>query len=169
MIANEILLTDKKLYLYDSFEGLPEPTEKDQLKDDIFQLGSMEAYTGRMSWPESNVQKLIDSVDFPLERLSINKGFIDKDFQHEEKLPQNVSFAYLDFDFYEPIKLTLEFLHRKTSVGSIIIVDDYDFFSTGGKTAVDEFIDEMNNVNEIYECIVPDKIYGCFAILTRIG
>ena len=86
----------------------------------------------------------------------------------EEKLPLNVSFAYLDFDFYEPIKLTLGFLHRRTSPGSIIIVDDYDFFSTGGKSAVDEFVHDINKDDMIYECIVPDKTYGCFAILTRV-
>ena len=39
---------DAILHLFDSFEGLPMPTERDQLKDDIFALGSMAAYAGAM-------------------------------------------------------------------------------------------------------------------------
>jgi len=36
LIANEIALSsDKLLHLFDSFEGLPKPTERDILKDDI--------------------------------------------------------------------------------------------------------------------------------------
>ena len=52
---------------------------------------------------------------------------------------------------------------------AIIIVDDYDFFSTGSKTAVDEFIEEKNSTETIYKCFVPNTQYGHFIILTRIG
>ncbi len=49
LIANEILLSGNKLlHLFDSFEGLPKPSQKDRLKDDILSLGSMEAYAGTM-------------------------------------------------------------------------------------------------------------------------
>jgi len=48
LIANEIRETNKKLWLFDSFEGLPRPTEQDILIDDIFNLGSIEKYQG--SW-----------------------------------------------------------------------------------------------------------------------
>ena len=56
LIANEIKESSKNLHLFDSFEGLPEPTEKDQLKDDIFNLGSMQAYTCVMSNPQNSVR-----------------------------------------------------------------------------------------------------------------
>ena len=36
LIANEIADSNKILHLFDSFEGLPRPSEKDQLRDDIF-------------------------------------------------------------------------------------------------------------------------------------
>lgn len=50
----------------------------------------------------------------------------------------------MDFDFYNPIKVALDFLHRVTPIGAIIIVDDYDFFSTGAKKAANEFVEERN-------------------------
>ena len=46
-------------------------------------------------------------------------------------------------------------------------MDDYDFFSTGVKTAVDEFVAEKNSSARRYECTIPDRGLGCFAILTR--
>ena len=50
LMSNEIKgLKERNLWLFDSFEGLPMPTEKDQLKDDIFSLGSIEAYKGTMA------------------------------------------------------------------------------------------------------------------------
>jgi hypothetical protein len=48
-------------------------------------------------------------------------------------------------------------------------VDDYDYFSTGVKSAVDEFLEEMNMSSKVYECFVPDTLYGHFAVLTREG
>ena len=169
LIANEIQSSNKILHLFDSFEGLPKPTEKDRLKDDIFSLGSMEAYTGTMSCPEDMVRTRLGAISFPPQRFVIHKGFIDQVFTDDSNLPKEVSFAYVDLDLYEPIKLTLDFLHRTTSTDSIIIVDDYDFFSTGSKTAVDEFLEEKNSSAMIYECLVPNTRYGCFAVLTRRG
>jgi len=168
LIANEIQSSNKVLHLFDSFKGLPKPTEKDQLKNDIFSLGSMKAYTGTMSCPEEMVRNRLKAISFPPHRFVIHKGFIDQVFRDDSNLPKEVSFAYVDFDFYEPIKVTLDFLHRTTSTGAIIIVDDYDFFSTGAKTAVDEFLKEKNSSAIIYECLVPTR-YGHFAVITRMG
>ncbi len=169
LIANEILSSNKIFHLFDSFEGLPRHTEKDQLKDDILCLDSIEAYVGMMSCPEEMVRTRLTAISFPPQRYVIHKGFIEQVLRDETKLPQKVSFAYVDLDFYEPTKLTLNFLHRTTATGAIIIVDDYDFFSSGLKTAVDEFLEEKNVNATLYECLVPNTQYGCFAVLTRRG
>lgn len=168
LIANEIQTSNKVLHLFDSFEGLPKSTEKDQLKDDFASLGSMESYTGTMSCPEEMVRTRLKAISFPPQRFVIHKGFIDQVLRDDSNLPKEVGFAYVDFDFYEPIKLTLDFLHRTTSTSAIIIIDDYGFFSTGSKTAVDEFLEEKNSSAIIYECLVPNIRYGHFAVLTRM-
>jgi O-methyltransferase len=170
LIANEIARSSNKiLHLFDSFEGLPKPSEKDELKDDIFSLGSMEAYTGMMSCPEDMVRTRLKSISFPSQRYVIHKGFIEQLIHTDQNLPEEVCFAYVDFDFYEPIKVTLDFLHQITPIGAIVIVDDYDFFSVGSKTAVDEFIEEKNSSEMLYECFVPNTRYGYFAVLTKKG
>lgn len=170
LIANEIALSNnKRLHLFDSFEGLPRPSDKDQLKDDIFSLGSIKAYTGTMSCPVDMVLSRLNAIFFPIERYVIHKGFIEQLIHEDKTLPNEVCFAYVDFDFYEPIKTALDFLHRVTPSGAIIIVDDYDFFSTGAKTAVDEFIQAKMSIGTVYECLVPNTSYGHFAVLTRKG
>ena len=169
LIANEIAHTTKTLHLFDSFEGLPKPSEKDELKDDIFSLGSMDAYAGTMSCPEDMVRARLEAISFPSQRYVVHKGFIEQLIHNDKNLPKAVSFAYVDFDFYEPIKIALEFLHTVTPSGAIIIVDDYNFFSTGAKTAVDEFVSEKNSKGIRYKCFVPDIRYGYFAVLTNLG
>lgn len=77
-----------------------------------------------------------------------------------------ICFAYVDFDFYEPILVALEFLDQHLSIGGIVIVDDYDFFSTGVKTAVDEFVSAHSGS---YSIEVPDEISAKCCILKKIG
>jgi hypothetical protein len=168
LIANEIKLSgNKTLHLFDSFEGLPKPSEKDELKDDIFSLGNMAAYAGTMSSPEGMVIARLKAISFPAQMYLIHKGFIEQLIHKDNNLPKEICFAYVDFDFYEPIKITLKYLHTTTVRGAIIIVDDYDYFSTGSKRAVDEFLEEKNSAEKCYECVVPNTQYGHFAILTK--
>jgi hypothetical protein len=167
LIANEIASSGKVLHLFDSFEGLPNPTEKDQLKDDIFSLGKIAAYTGTMNCSEDMVLSRLDAISFPKDRYVLHRGFFENIVKTDKALPKKVSFAYVDFDFYEPIKLALEYLNETAAPGAIFIVDDYDFFSTGGKAAVDEFVREKNGSAPRYECFVPDVKYGHFAVLEK--
>lgn len=167
LIANEIAASEKRLHLFDSFEGLPSPTEKDQLQDDIFSLGSMEAYAGAMACPDDMVRARLNAISFPPERYILHKGFIEQLIHTATNLPSQVCFAYVDFDFYEPIMITLEFLHPITPVGAMIVVDDYGHFSTGAKTAVDEFVEAKCLAGMTYECLIPDATYGYFAVLTK--
>jgi hypothetical protein len=168
LIANEIAAEGKILHLFDSFEGLPAPTAKDQLKDDIFSLGSMAAYKGEMSCPQDMVEGRLAAIRFPTDRYRIHKGFIEDLVRDKTEFPEVVSFAYVDFDFYEPIKLALEFLSGVMCAGGMIIVDDYNFFSTGAKTATDEFVAAANSGHRSFDFRVADSRVGQFATLTKL-
>lgn len=163
LLAFSIKDTTKDFWLFDSFEGLPAPTEKDKLKDDIFNLKSMEAYKGTMKHSVKSVLRNLEQVDFPLTRTKIVDGFIE-DTLRNKKMPEKVSFAYVDFDFYNPIRTALEFLDKVIVPGGVIIVDDYDFFSEGAKVAVDEFHDANTNN---YTLEVPVASIGYFAVLRK--
>jgi len=163
LIANEILAGDKKLHLFDSFQGLSTPTKQDKLKDDIFGLGEMNAYKNTMSYPKNWVISRLNAINIPKHRYFLHEGFIEDVLNFEVDLPQKISFAYVDLDLYAPTKATLEFLASRTESGAIIIIDDYDFFSTGVKLAVDEFVQYFPT----YQLQIPPTDFGYFAILRK--
>ena len=139
LIASEIMASKRNLWLFDSFEGLPAPTKEDRLIDDIFNLGSMAKYQGTMMSPETEVLGRLDKVKFPRERLRVMKGWVNETVARPD-VPSRVAFAYVDFDFYEPIKDALIFLDKRMLPGARIVVDDYGFFSEGAQLATDEFV-----------------------------
>lgn len=164
LMAYEIRKTNKKIWLFDSFEGLTKPSENDILKDDIFNLGSIEAYEGTMSCKIDMVKERLNDIAFPLSRTKIVPGFIEKTINYPN-LPDKVCFAYLDFDFYEPTLIALNFLDKVLQTNGFVIVDDYDFFSTGVKTAVDEFIQSNK---QKYRFSLPIKAAGHFCVIEKL-
>lgn len=163
LIANEMCTSGKNLWLFDSFQGLPKPSEKDQLIDDIFNLGQMERYEGTMACPIHMVEARLRAISFPFSSVKIVPGFIEETI-HSPSLPAKVCFAYVDFDFYNPIVVALKFLHDRLPVGGFIVVDDYGWFSSGAKAAVDEFASEYQDT---FELIHPPRFAGHFCMLRK--
>jgi O-methyltransferase len=164
LIANEIQSSSKKLWLFDSFQGLPKPSEKDILTDDVFDLGSMGAYEGTMSFPMRVLKEALAEVDLPEDRIRIVPGFIEATLKSRE-VPDHVCFAYVDLDFYEPILTTLRFLHEVIVPEGFIVIDDYGWFSAGAKLAVDEFFESHSSS---YALFSPIKPAGHFVMLQRL-
>ncbi|MEO5960379.1 MAG: TylF/MycF/NovP-related O-methyltransferase [Opitutaceae bacterium] len=163
LLANEIRDTGKHLWLYDSFAGLPKPSPKDRLKDDIFGLGSIEKYEGEMRCDAAEVTVRLAQIGFPPDRYHVRTGLVQDTLQRDSG-PDRVCFAYVDFDFFEPIAHALSFLDQHLTAHGRILVDDYDFFSTGAKMAVDEF---MHAHGARYEFVRPPAFAGTFCLLRR--
>jgi SAM-dependent methyltransferase len=163
LIASVLLETHspKNLWLYDSFEGLPKPCLKDILLHDLYGLGSIEAYEGLFSIPEQYVTSELADVGFPPEKTKIVKGWIESQVL-QERLPDQISFAYLDMDFYQSTKDVLGALITRMPPGGQVVVDDYGFFSSGVRTAVEEISVEFPGYFEF------DNPFGSkFALLTK--
>lgn len=168
LIANEMLESNdvRTLHLFDSFMGLSKPTKEDELLDDIYQLGSMSAYEGRMSYGKDFVIQKLDALGFEAKKYEVHCGYVNMKFLSLH-LPSKVSFAYIDFDLYRPIKDTLDMLSERLVTGSIVMIDDYGFFSSGVEKAVQEHIDEQRKVGNEYELELPSKRIGYFALLHK--
>jgi O-methyltransferase len=164
VIANEMRDSSRTLWLFDSFKGLPRPTEKDVLIDDIFGLGSMHKYEGEMACGMGQVTKRLAAINFPSQRVRIVPGFISPNEQ-VTPFPEAICFAYVDFDLYEPVCAVLALLQSKLSVGGTILVDDYGHFSEGARTAVDEFV--LAHGDE-FDMVLPPAFAGQFCILKRV-
>jgi hypothetical protein len=164
LLASEILSdANRRLWLFDSFEGLPAPTAQDRLIDDISGLGSMERYQGTMRAREEQVKDKLRLVNFPKDRTYVVKGWIDKTLALSS-VPDQVAFAYIDFDFYEPIKLALAFVDQTMPPGGSVVVDDYGFFSEGAQLAVDEFLATSRGR---YVMHLPIAAAGKFCVLEK--
>ncbi len=164
LLAHEINHTTRRLWLYDSFKGLPAPTREDALINDIYGLGSMEAYAGTMRSPERLVRSRLAALGFPEERVVLVPGF----FTHHPGTPgpERICFSFVDFDLYKPITDALAFIDERMSPGGWVIVDDYGYFSAGAQRAVDEFRARRTNA---WEFSLPYDFAGQFCCLHKIA
>ncbi len=163
LLAFELMNTNRNLYLFDSFEGLPSPSKEDILINDIFNLKTIDSYKGTMKCSENEVLEKLEKIKFPIDRVHIIKGWIEESLIRED-LPKRIIFAYVDFDFYEPTKRALEYLDQVMPIGGRIVVDDYKFFSSGVQKAVDEFI---NSRRKRFSIHFPLSFIGKFVMLRR--
>lgn len=125
---------EKWLWLYDSFEGLPEKTAEDKSGDGwAFRPGELKASA--------------ESVASKFKKLSLPEPVIMKawfnDLDPEDDIPAQISFALLDGDYYESIKTSLKLVAPKMARGGKIVVHDYrNSALPGSAKAVSEFLDE---------------------------
>jgi O-methyltransferase len=161
LLASELRGTDKVLWLYDTFTGLPLPTAEDELIDDVDQLGSIAAYQGSMRHDQTEVLARLRNIGISRRAFRVVAGLFDETIAAEQ-LPEQVCFAYVDFDFYAPIRAALEKLLPRLSPGGIIVVDDYGFFSSGAQKAVDRFLAANPG---LFAIEVPNYCHDKFVIL----
>ena len=134
----------RQLYLFDTFEGMSEPTKEDvsavdQTTADQL-LNAAERIDGNNVWcysPLEEVKTNLQKSGYPVGQIHFIKGKV------EDTLPEpsigKIALLRLDTDWYESTKHELETLYDKLVPGGILIIDDYGHWS-GSRKAVDEFI-----------------------------
>lgn len=140
-LLGEVMLKGRKrtLWLYDSFEGLPAPHQKDVMLHDFYGKGSMAAYQGMFSFSEDMVRAELATVAPETDWFKTIKGWITSE-SLKAASPKAVALAYLDMDFYQSTIDVLNALIPRMPKGGIAVVDDYGVFSEGVKTAVSEIM-----------------------------
>ena len=132
LLLAEILRRDvsKRLWIYDSFGGLPEKRAEDEsVLGENFKNGEL-FVTKR----EVKERFLRAGLPVPV----IKKAWF-RDLKDED-LPYEIAFAFLDGDFYESIKDSLKLVGPRISEGGVIVVHDYTNPALPGvKKAVDEW------------------------------
>jgi O-methyltransferase len=124
---------DRELHVYDSFLGLPRP-------------GPQDAYL-----EEGDCATTVESLTETFARRGLRPPRIHPGWFSEtlpRDLPEAISFAYLDGDFYDSVKLSLEAVWPRLATSGSILIDDYGDSERnprawcglpGVKTACDEF------------------------------
>lgn len=121
----------KRLWIYDSFEGLPAKTDADfSVAGEAFQAGVL-----AVSKREVKLRFLRAGLPVPV----ITKGWFSD--LTDNDLPPKIAFAFLDGDLYESIRDSLKLVENKMVDGGMIIVHDYNNPELPGVTkAVDEWL-----------------------------
>lgn len=143
----ELGVTSRRIFLYDTFTGMSEPSERD-----IEALSSKPAKSywleqqsaGYNKWcyaPQELVEKNLRETGYPVENFVFIKGKVEDTIP--KHLPDRISVLYLDTDWYESTYHELSFLYPRLSKFGVLIIDDYGHWR-GARDAVDQFFEEHN-------------------------
>jgi len=142
----------KLIFIYDTFEGMPEPGDKDH--PDALRRYS-ELKDGEYSdWCRAGIDIVRDTL------RQVTKTYSDHCYLIEGKVedtlevfgPEAIALCRLDTDWYSSTKIEMEVLFPRVVKGGYIIVDDYSDWP-GCKLAVDEY---LANVEEDYNLSIED-------------
>ncbi|WP_246067703.1 TylF/MycF/NovP-related O-methyltransferase [Changchengzhania lutea] len=142
---NALKSFNRNIYLYDTFEGMSEPTEYDksfkgESATDAYK--TKDEYWNRIKCFSTlnEVQKNIFSIGYPKDKIHFVEGKVE-DTIPNVKIPEKIAILRLDTDWYESTLHELEYLFPKLVKGGILIIDDYGHWQ-GCKKAVDEYLDK---------------------------
>lgn len=134
----------RDLYLYDTFEGMPPPTEADQdcfAQSAVARLRAEETVKANSGvWAISgleDVKRNMASVGYPEERIHCICGKVESTIP--ARIPEQISILRLDTDWYESTAHELTHLYPRLAKGGALIIDDYGYWQ-GARKAVDEFL-----------------------------
>lgn len=158
---NRLNDTHRHLYLYDTYEGMSEPTTFDvSVKNDevhkewsvikksnekIFAYASLATVQTNMlktKYPESKIKFIVGKVEDTIPNTITDK----------------ISLLRLDTDWYESTKHELEHLFPKLQSGGILIIDDYGHWK-GSRKAVDEYFSANKIIPYLHRIDYTGRLY----------
>lgn len=136
-------IIDRKIYLYDTFEGMSEPQEVDVIAGSDYKK-TLEIWNGTIKDTHSEwcyagieeVKKNMQRTGYPEAQTVYVKGKVEETL--DKQFPETIALLRLDTDWYESTKKELKVLYPKLSTHGVLIIDDYGTWE-GARKAVDEY------------------------------
>ncbi len=137
--------TGRDVYLYDTFEGMSEPTELDrtfrgQSAATLMSGSSKAAEDVKCIASLEDVTNNVTSSGYPLQRVTFVRGKVEDTIPGT--IPQEIAILRLDTDWYESTRHELAHLYPRLVPGGVLIIDDYGHWE-GARRAVDEFLAQL--------------------------
>lgn len=130
-LAKTLMSSPRELWLYDSFEGLPEKSDKD------LSPAGIQFKPGELAVSKKTLLKNFHTLNLP--RPRVKKAWFSE--LTNDDVPQKICFAFLDGDYYESILDPLKLIWDKLSAGACVIVDDYaNEALPGAARAIDDWL-----------------------------
>ena len=142
---------DRALWLYDTFQGMPEPTDADVSNRGENAQEKFNAKRnkrgGGSDWCYSSLEEVrtnLETTNYPKRLLRFVEGKVEETLPREA--PNRIALLRLDTDWYESTKHELIQLFPRLSRGGVLIIDDYGYWK-GCRKAVDEYFRCTSAVN----------------------
>ena len=129
----------REVWAFDSFEGLPEPTEQDGAE--------ATGWKGECLGAEARLREGFARFGDP-SRLHVVKGWFDDTFPSAAPEVGDVAVLHADGDWYDSVLLTLRTFYPRVSSGGWIVIDDYGHW-VGAQRATDEFRREVGDTTPL--------------------
>ena len=149
LIALTLILlneTTRKIYLYDTYSGMPPPTNKDvQISNGIKASDLSKRFNNNKNndiycyASLKEVKKNLLSTDYPKKNIFFIKGKLEKTTPN--KFHKNIALLHLDVDWYKPTYHGLLHLFPKLAKSGVIVFDDYGHW-LGAKKAIEKYFIE---------------------------
>ena len=145
-----------KIWGYDTYEGMSEPSEFDIGISDGMPAEKEFAELqgdGYNAWCYSSLEEVSSNIkrcSLDLSNYRFIKGKCEETLTRAENIPDKIAVLRLDTDWYESTRKELEVLFPRLAQHGVLIVDDYGHWG-GAKRAVDEYFKDqailMNRVD----------------------
>jgi O-methyltransferase len=129
----------RKLWLFDSYEGLPDPTVDDFKGEKAGEIIGPLAKGMLVGTVEQVKDLMFNKCSVSEDEVHLVKGWFQDTVPGTKDRVGKIAVLRLDGDWYESTKCCLENLYDSVTEGGYLIIDDYGT-CFGCKRAVDEFL-----------------------------
>ena len=135
--------TSRRLVLYDTFEGMSEPTDRDRTLGGVPAQQILAGEAPRSGYwcyaSLEDVQANLRSTGYPEDKLAFVRGRVEDTIPAQ--IPERIALLRLDTDWYESTRHEMHHLYPRLATGGVLIIDDYGHWE-GARRAVDEYLSE---------------------------
>ena len=143
----ELSNASRKLYLYDTYAGMPETGRHDaEVGDSPFQFAMnlstqlRGGHSGVFYASLEEVHRNMQSTGYPEEHMFFVKGMVEETIPGW--IPEQISLLHLDSDLYQSTYHELTHLYPRLTKGGVLIIDDYGSWK-GSRKATDQYFSEQ--------------------------
>lgn len=123
------------VYAFDSFDGMPAPTEKDKSNGILAEVTGWG--TGTCAAPETSVKEICNKLGVG-DIVQLVKGYFEDTLPKMRDQVGMIALLHMDGDWYESTKTIINNLYDRISNDGFVQVDDYGFWE-GCRQALHEF------------------------------
>ena len=153
---------ERHLHLFDSFEGLPEPTEKDgEYATTTYSGGRSGGKLATINQCQAGLDEvrhlILDQIRVPEKLAHFHVGWFQNTVPVDAGKLGPIALLRLDGDWYDSTKICLEHLYPLLSPGGILVLDDYNCWE-GCRKATDEYRNK-NKINCPIHQVDDEAVY----------